>query len=109
MYAVSPWKRSMLAPMTRILWLIGALVVALVGCGGEQPEECARYVACQAAYDEAFGIRPPTPTDDYEDNGVCWVSTPATAEACVQNCERATKSLREAASSAGKNLSACDA
>lgn len=98
----------MLAAMTRDASILGALVLLLAACGVEQTEECARYVACQAAYDEAFAIRPPTPTADYDESGVCWSGSPATAEQCTSNCERATRSLREAAESAGRRLDACE-
>lgn len=97
----------MLGSMRWDALLLGSFVALLVGCGGEQAEECERYVACQEAYDEAFGIRPPTPTADYDEGGVCW-RAPATAEACVRSCEITTRSLREAAVAAGQSLPACE-
>lgn len=98
----------MLAEMTRNALLLAFVALAFAGCGVEQAEECARYVACQAAYDEAFGIRPPTPTSDYDADGVCWHGNPATAEQCAAICASTTESLGEAAAAAGRSLDACE-
>lgn len=98
----------MLALMRATALPLALVAFALAGCGVEQPPECARYVACQKAYDEAFGIQPPTDTSDYDDGGRCWFGNPNTAEACVRSCESATEALGEAAVAAGQRLDACE-
>lgn len=101
----------MLAPMRATVLLLPLLALpalALAGCGVEQADECVRYVACQQAYDEAFGIRPATPTTDYDEGGRCWFGNPNTAEACAQSCQSTADALRDAANAAGQSLDACD-
>jgi len=74
-----------------------------------QSEECAIYVECQAAYDEAFNIAPAqggVDTSRWKPGGVCWASLPAAAD-CTEDCATATAELRAAATSADVDLAAC--
>lgn len=97
----------MIATMTARIVVVAVALLAAASCGVEQPEECARYVACQAAFDEAFGIVPATIVSDYDEGGSCWHGNLETADACTRNCASANESLAEAASSAGQPLDAC--
>lgn len=99
----------MLAAM-RPLVLVPLVVMGLFvgGCGVAQAPECERYVACQAAYDAAFGIEPPTDTADYDEGGACWFGNLETAATCAATCENATAALSRASSAGGQPLDACE-
>jgi hypothetical protein len=93
------------APLALAFALCG--IGLFVGCGTEQAPECAQYVACQGAYDETFGLLPPTDTSAYEDDGACWANE-ATAQGCKESCLRAVDALATAASQAGRPLGLCE-
>lgn len=94
--------------MTARIVVVAMALLGAASCGVEQPPECERYVACQKAYDAAFGIEPATPSSDYDEGGRCWFGNLETAEACTRNCVRATESLGAAANAAGQRLDACE-
>lgn len=85
--------------------LISCLGALLCACPGPADEACAAYVACQAAYDEAFDL-PATDVSDYAEGGRCWLNEP-TRELCARNCAIALGELQAAAREAGVELAAC--
>lgn len=97
----------MLGAMRARFWIACLLCLPGLGCGVEQAEECQRYVACQSAYDTAFGVEPPTDTSAYDEGGRCWFGNLETAATCAQTCAHTADALFEAASSAGQSLDAC--
>lgn len=93
-------------PLVVVLVVVMSLFVG--GCGVDQAPECERYVACQAAYDAAFGIEPPTDTADYDEGGRCWFGNLETAATCAATCESATAALLRAGAAGGQSLAACE-
>ena len=99
--------------MARALTLL-ALFVAVIwtasSCGVPPTDACIRYVECQNAYDEEFGILPDqggVDTTDFEPGGDCWADA-STSQTCTDSCTRAIESLRTAAVEAGSDLQACN-
>lgn len=83
------------------------LVVALAGCGPRVVDPaCETYIACQAAFDDAAGVRP-ADTSTYTEAGDCWAGDPRTADRCVAECTESTDALRAAASDLDLDLTAC--
>lgn len=86
-----------------ILPLLVAL--ALSACPLPQAEECARYVACQRAFEARFGL-PPVDVSAYEEGGRCW-SNEQTRRLCQRLCASSLEELRRAAEEAEKPLKEC--
>jgi hypothetical protein len=85
------------------------LLLAAVACV-PQSEECARYVECQAAYDEALGVATEqggVDTSRWDNGGACWSDLPTAAD-CTADCVEATDALRAAGQSAGVDLPECE-
>ncbi len=72
---------SRLALLLAPALLVGA---AGTGCTLPQSDACAKYVDCQAHYDETYALGPTT-TDDYTAEGVCWTSQ-TRADGCTDAC-----------------------
>lgn len=90
--------------------LLACLLLGSVACVPQSPE-CAQYVDCQAAYDEALGIATDqggVDTSRWQPGGACWADLPSAAQ-CTTHCEEATAALRAAAQGAGVDLPACAA
>jgi hypothetical protein len=74
------------------------LLLTACACVPQSPE-CAQYVECQAAFDEAMSIavdQGGVDTSRWQPGGVCWGSFPA-AENCTADCIEAIDELRAAA------------
>ena len=63
---------------------------------GNQSEECAQYVECQAHYDEMYELSETDLAGSYGPEGSCWMSSPEAADACTAACESAVESLSDA-------------
>lgn len=99
-----PWAHG-LPGGARLAWVTA--VLSGLGCGVGQSEPCQRYVACQRAFDDQFGITPGTDTADFEEAGRCWGSSFGLADRCTAMCEEARAALLEAAAAANTDLDAC--
>lgn len=88
-----------------VLVALAPLLAAVAACGGPQDEACARYVDCQRAYDEAFGLQP-TDVTPFEEGGQCWINE-QTRSQCHDTCVIALEELRRAARDAGHDLAEC--
>lgn len=77
-----------------------------VACSIPQSDECAKYVDCQAHYDEVNELSE-TDTSAYAADGSCWQSNQEGADACTAACESANTSLKEGLEAAEADLGAC--
>lgn len=92
--------------MKKIALAFAALsVAALSACGIPQSEECAKYVACAAHYDELMDST--TDTSTYDVDGTCWQSTAEAADACTTACQNAVDGYKTALEAAGEDLGDC--
>jgi len=58
------------------------------------PEDCARFVDCQAYYDEVNGLEP-TDTSPYDFERTCWTGTQEASDACQAVCSEANERLAD--------------
>lgn len=83
------------------------LSIAGIGCGVPQSDPCAKFVQCQAHYDETYALSP-TDTSDYSEDGVCWTNQ-TRADGCTDSCNVANEVLRRALVDSGDDPGPCDA
>jgi hypothetical protein len=74
------------------------LAAAAIGCQPKVAPACARYVTCQAAWDESQQ-HTPKDTRPYAEGGACWTDGAAAAR-CEAECGEALVALHAAAQAA---------
>lgn len=79
--------------MKNFLLIAFALSASACAQGTEQTAECAHYVACLEARDEALGIS--TNMDRFKADGPCWGGSQAGLELCDRACVAGLKFLQE--------------
>lgn len=84
---------------------VALAAAGLAGCGVGQSEECQRYLACQAHYDEVFD-RNPGQTNIYQPDGTCW-ETQDLADACSLACLERMEDLRDTLEAEEEPLEEC--
>lgn len=100
-------RRLVRALLTTALLPAAILSVTGIGCGVPQSDACAKYVQCQAHYDETYALSP-TDTSDYAEDGVCWTNQ-TRADGCTDSCNIATDVLRSGLVDSGEDPGPCDA
>jgi len=90
------------------LSLVGLTALIAAACGPVQSEECAKYVECQASYDEQFELTETDLSGSYGPEGSCWSSTQEAADACTAACESANSSLADGLTTAELDPAACE-
>jgi hypothetical protein len=89
----------------RLSWI--AVFLLLPACGPRVVDPaCARYISCQAAFDDATGLEP-VDTSVYAEDGDCWAGDPTAADRCAAECEANADAVRQAAADADLTLDAC--
>ena len=90
------------------LFSTSAVVVGARGSiAPPQPEECARYVECQAHVDVLQGAES-VDASEYEADGVCWRRSSEAADACSRFCEPETEAIGVELEADGEELGPCE-
>ncbi len=85
--------------------LLNVAVFCLVAGCAKQDRACAKYVACQHAYDDAVHARPKD-TADYDAGGLCWGEAGLAAQ-CTQQCQDNHAALNVALANLQLDVAGC--